>query len=54
MLLWAQTLAGLWVVVSPWILGFSDVGPAKWSSVLVGLLIFLSGAWSIYFKNKNL
>jgi len=53
MLLWVQTIVGLWILVSPWILGFSDVGFAKWGNVFGGLIVFLSGVWNIYFKKTE-
>lgn len=53
MLLWLQTVMGLWVLLSPWILGFGDISLAKWSSILSGLIIFLVGVWNIYFQNQK-
>ncbi len=32
-------LAGLWMLLSPWLLGFSAVGNAAWNAVIAGLLI---------------
>jgi hypothetical protein len=45
---WALLLVGVWVLLSPWILGFSGIAVAKWSNVLAGLVIALVNAWVIF------
>jgi hypothetical protein len=39
---------GLWLVSSPWVLGFADIRLAMWNVVLSGAVIILSAAWAIY------
>jgi len=39
---------GLWVLVSPWLLGFSGVEIAKWSNVLLGLALIVINAWVVF------
>lgn len=34
---WAMGALGLWLVVSPWLLGFADVQEALWTHVIIGL-----------------
>ena len=34
---WAAVVLGLWLIVAPWVLGYSDVGAATWGGVLAGL-----------------
>ncbi|MEK7181279.1 MAG: SPW repeat protein [Patescibacteria group bacterium] len=43
-----QTALGLWIILSPWLLGFSDVSLMKWSNVLIGTAIFLINFWVIF------
>ena len=38
---WANLVLGLWLVLSPWILGFSGTSSATWNGVIVGLLVGL-------------
>ncbi|BCP65887.1 SPW repeat protein [Thermus thermophilus] len=38
---WANLVLGLWLVLSPWILGFSGTSSATWNAVIVGLLVGL-------------
>jgi FtsH-binding integral membrane protein len=45
---WADIAIGLWLVVSPWILGFADIQLAMWNVVLSGIVIILSAAWTLY------
>lgn len=39
---------GAWLVLSPWLLGFSLLVLAKWSAVLVGLVFIILNAWDIF------
>jgi len=36
---------GLWLLVSPWILGFSSSPVLMWNSVICGALIFVLAGW---------
>ena len=38
---WANLVLGLWLVLSPWILGFSGTSSATWNAVILGLLVGL-------------
>lgn len=38
----------LWILVSPWVLGFSGLDVAKWNNVMAGLGLGLVWLW-IYF-----
>lgn len=54
---WIEAVAGLWIIVSPWLLQFSTVTVMKWSNVIVGTYIFLYAVWALFdteeFKNEN-
>jgi hypothetical protein len=45
---WIQLVLGLWIFVSPWLLGFSDISTALWSNVIVGALVAIFGLWEVF------
>jgi hypothetical protein len=47
-----QLILGIWLLVSPWMLGFSEINLAKWSCVLVGLGILFAVWWNVL-ERKN-
>ncbi len=36
---WLNVLLGVWLILSPWLLGFSGVGNAMWNALIVGVLV---------------
>jgi hypothetical protein len=44
---WFFIVLGLWLVVSPWFLGFSSLNLALWNNIVVGAIIILVVFWSI-------
>lgn len=42
---WLNVAAGIWLVVSPWLLGFASLAAAMWSAVALGALIAISSGW---------
>ncbi len=36
---WLEALLGLWIIIAPWLLGFSSLPFFTWSSVIVGLVL---------------
>jgi hypothetical protein len=50
---WVQFVIGFWIMISPWLLGFSEVTLAKWSNVLLGLVIVLMSVWTMAGKSKK-
>jgi hypothetical protein len=44
----SQLVLGVWVLVAPWILGYSSLTPALWGSVIAGTLIILLSLWGLY------
>lgn len=36
---WVKVILGVWLILSPWVLGFSGVANAMWNAVIVGLLV---------------
>jgi hypothetical protein len=38
---WVNFIVGLWVVITPWVYGYTFNIPAVWSDVIVGLMVAL-------------
>jgi len=45
---WTTLVIGLIMIISPWILGFSDISLAKWCNILLGLILAVASAWKIF------
>lgn len=39
-----NALAGIWMIISPWVLGFSNDAKPTWSAVIVGIIVLVLGA----------
>jgi hypothetical protein len=50
---WIQFAMGFWILISPWLLGFSEISLAKWSNVLLGLTLILLNSWTV-FKGREI
>lgn len=51
---WFFLILGLWVLISPWALGFSSFNTAMWSNVIAGVLIIVCALWELFgSKNKS-
>lgn len=50
---WAEFIIGIWIMLSPWLLGFSNVAILKWSNVLCGLALILINAQIIFGKEHS-
>ena len=45
---WAGILLGLWLIASPWVLGFAaTLSAATWNFVAVGILAIALAGWSL-------
>ncbi len=45
---WIEGAIGVWILLSPWLLGFANISIAKWSSVVCGLVLVILNAWSLF------
>ena len=45
---WVNLALGIWVVLAPWILGFTGVTYALWAHVVLGLLVAAVAAWELW------
>jgi hypothetical protein len=43
---WITALLGLWVLISPWALGFSTMHTAMTNNVAMGIIVFVLACWS--------
>jgi hypothetical protein len=41
----ALIIVGIWVAVSPWVLGFASISSALWSNLITGMLSLVAGLW---------
>lgn len=44
---WVNLVIGLWLVASPWLLGFSAVPAAAWNAWIVGAAVGVVAIWAI-------
>ena len=44
---WINMIIGLWLIISPFVIGFTSHGQAEWNDIIVGLLIFGSALWAV-------
>lgn len=45
---WVNAILGVWLVVSPWIIGFSGVAYALWNQIIVGIIVAALALWAYY------
>jgi hypothetical protein len=54
---WISGVLGLWLIASPWVLGFADMGAAMWNAVISGAVVIAMAAeelWEIrHFGQKE-
>ena len=44
---WVNLVLGLWLIASPWLLGFAANMDAMWTHVIMGVLIAAVSAWAV-------
>jgi hypothetical protein len=42
---WLSAAVGVWLVISPWLLGFATVAAAMWSAIVLGALVAIVSCW---------
>ena len=45
---WVSVAVGVWLVISPWVLGFTNLATATWAMVVIGILVAAIAAWEIW------
>ena len=44
---WINALVGLWLIASPWLVGYTEMAAATWNHVIVGVLIVAFSGWEL-------
>ncbi len=44
---WSVFILGVWILISPWILGYWRITPALWNQVVAGVLVILLSLWGV-------
>ncbi|MEC9481931.1 MAG: SPW repeat protein [Halomonas sp.] len=44
---WGSLMVGIWMVVAPFVLGFTTMSSAMWNSFIVGVLVVAAAAWTL-------
>ncbi|MBI2589962.1 SPW repeat protein [Candidatus Berkelbacteria bacterium] len=44
---WITLILGIWVFISPWLLGFSDNAAGLWSNILAGLILVIVSIYGL-------
>ncbi len=50
---WTESALGLWLVISPWIVGYAAVDSAKANAILTGLVILTLSLWAVQDDNSG-
>ena len=45
---WVNLVLGVWLIISPWVLGFAGDMNARWTHVILGVLVAAVSAWAIW------
>ena len=43
-----EVVLGIWILTSPWILGYASSEAALWNSVIIGATVGLVGLWGMF------
>jgi uncharacterized membrane protein HdeD (DUF308 family) len=44
---WINLVIGLWLIISPWLLGFARANSALWTHVIIGLMVAALAAFEL-------
>lgn len=44
---WVNIVAGVWLIISPWVLRFSGTRHALWNALIVGAPVIIFAAWDL-------
>jgi hypothetical protein len=50
---WVNLVLGLWVLVSPWALGFAAQSAARWAHVIAGLIVAVLAGVKLWFMHRT-
>jgi hypothetical protein len=44
---WAIIVLGVWLLLSPWLLGYSELNLIVWNNIAVGALVIVFAFWNL-------
>ena len=50
---WINVVAGLWLVIAPFILGYSVVAVALWNDIIVGIVVVVLAGWAVLTMGRH-
>jgi len=42
---WLNVALGVWLLISPWVLGFAATAPLMWNFVIIGIVVGVLALW---------
>lgn len=45
---WVDIVLGVWLIVSPWVLGFTNMAALAWNSVAMGIVVLILSAGALF------
>lgn len=49
---WTCIVAGIWLILAPFALGYSTVAAALWNDIILGLIVLVVGGYALSAKKK--
>ncbi|RMD64967.1 MAG: hypothetical protein D6826_01205 [Alphaproteobacteria bacterium] len=50
---WVNTAFAVWLIISPWALGYATVSAALWNQIIVGLVVGGLALWSAFARRAQ-
>jgi hypothetical protein len=50
---WLNLILGIWVFIAPFVLGYSNVSSALWDDLVLGVIVVVLSAWSLWATNET-
>jgi len=47
---WVNTVLGVWLIIAPFILGYSKLTGALWNDIIVGIVVAVLSVWAANIK----
>lgn len=44
---WVNLILGVWLIIAPWVVGFSNMSTPTWNSVILGIIVALVNLWGV-------
>jgi len=49
---WFLIIVGSWLIVSPWLLGFSELNLPLWNNIIIGVGLIIFALWNKLAKDN--